>query len=368
MRIRKKQPKMIALIGIAVSFVAVGALSSISPPQDSVALPQDEDAISAESQNTESTNIADADEAISVKDEPRDAEIKSESVEIEKVDTPDAGTASAKDDESATIENVATVPQTNEPKIQPESPTTYRVLRVVDGDTIEIEINGTKEKVRFIGVDTPESVHPDASRNVEYGKIASDFTKDRLDGSNVTLELDVQERDRYGRILAYVYLNGTMFNKTLLEEGHAQVAMYPPNVKYVDDFTKLQESARNAKKGIWQYESSLAETESAPTENVPPQTIVSNILSGVTVVSVPDVVHHNEDVTVTIIGKPNTEYRLRVFYKSESTADGLGAKTSDGEGRVSWTWQIGGRTSEGNAYATITEGDGTMRIDFTVKI
>lgn len=127
----------------------------------------------------------------------------------------------------------------------------YEVLRVIDGDTILISYNGIKEKVRLIGIDTPESVHPDENRNVEFGKTASDYTKSKLEGKEVSLEFDVQERDKYGRLLAYVYLDGIMFNKTLLKEGYAKLATYPPNVKYVEEFTKIQEKARENKVGIW---------------------------------------------------------------------------------------------------------------------
>jgi len=128
----------------------------------------------------------------------------------------------------------------------------YDVVRVVDGDTIVVNYNGTNEKVRLIGVDTPESVHVDKSKNTEEGVKVSDYTKSQLTGKKVALELDVQERDKYGRILAYVYLDGVMYNKTLLEIGYAKVATYPPNVKYVDEFTKIQEKARENKVGLWQ--------------------------------------------------------------------------------------------------------------------
>jgi len=127
----------------------------------------------------------------------------------------------------------------------------YKVTRVVDGDTIIVDVNGTKERIRLIGVDTPESVHPDANKNTEYGKIASEYTKSILEGKSVYLEYDVEERDRYGRVLAYVYLDGEMFNKTLLSEGHAVIATFPPNVKYVDDFVELQKIARAEGKGLW---------------------------------------------------------------------------------------------------------------------
>ena len=128
----------------------------------------------------------------------------------------------------------------------------FRVVRVVDGDTIVIDYNGTQEKVRLIGVDTPESVHSDASKNTPYGKIASDYTKKQLTGKTVELEFDVQERDKYGRLLAYVYLDGKMYNKTLLEEGHAKVATFPPNVKYVEEFQQIEKQAQIAQVGMWE--------------------------------------------------------------------------------------------------------------------
>jgi len=127
----------------------------------------------------------------------------------------------------------------------------YPVTRVVDGDTIVVAIAGEENKVRLIGIDTPESVHPDDTRNIPYGKISSEFTRNALEGQLVYLEYDVEPNDQYGRILAYVWLDGVMFNKTLLIEGHAVLATYPPNVRYVDEFTELQTQARNDGKGLW---------------------------------------------------------------------------------------------------------------------
>lgn len=138
--------------------------------------------------------------------------------------------------------------------------TTYKVVRVVDGDTIKVNFNGIEESLRMIGIDTPESVHPDGSKNTEAGKIASEYTKSMIEGKEVTLEFDVQERDKYGRLLAYVWLGNTMFNKTLLQEGYAQVSTYPPNIKYVNDFVALERIARENKKGLWQYEEPIDPT------------------------------------------------------------------------------------------------------------
>lgn len=135
----------------------------------------------------------------------------------------------------------------------PTKPTkqTHKVLRVVDGDTIIVNYNGEEERLRLIGIDTPESVHPTKSKNVEEGKIASNYAKGMLEGKHVVIEFDVQQRDHYGRLLGYVYLGDKMFNKALLEQGYAQLATYPPNVKYVDDFKRLQTVARENKMGFW---------------------------------------------------------------------------------------------------------------------
>lgn len=144
---------------------------------------------------------------------------------------------------------------------------TYKVTAVTDGDTIEVLMNGKAEKVRLIGVDTPETVHP--TKEVQaYGKEASDYAKVQLNGKMVNLELDVQDRDRYGRLLAYVWVGEVMFNEKLVAEGYAQVSTYPPNVKYVDKFVAAQTKARNAKKGLW----SLPESVRQPAPSTPAAT------------------------------------------------------------------------------------------------
>lgn len=126
-----------------------------------------------------------------------------------------------------------------------------KVVRVVDGDTFVIKYNGKDEKVRLIGVDTPESVHPDEKKNTGFGEQVSDFSKKMLSGKNIEIEFDVQQRDKYGRLLAYVYLDGQMYNKLLLEKGYAKLATYPPNVKYVENFTVIQKQARQNNVGLW---------------------------------------------------------------------------------------------------------------------
>ena len=124
------------------------------------------------------------------------------------------------------------------------------VTRVVDGDTIEVQVDGKEYKVRYIGVDTPETVDP--RRPVGYfGKEASVKNKELVEGKTVRLEKDVSDTDRYGRLLRYVYVGETMINLELIRLGYAKAATYPPDVKYVSIFLDAEREARNAGRGLW---------------------------------------------------------------------------------------------------------------------
>lgn len=103
----------------------------------------------------------------------------------------------------------------------------------------------------MIGIDTPESVHKDQSRNTEEGALVSEYMKDYLDGKSVYLEFDVGMRDKYDRVLAYVYLDNVMINKMLIETGYARIMTIQPNVKYCDDLVELQRQAKNNDQGFW---------------------------------------------------------------------------------------------------------------------
>ncbi len=119
--------------------------------------------------------------------------------------------------------------------------------RVVDGDTILLTGG---ERVRYIGIDTPETKHP--TKPVEaFGREASAYNDRLVSGNRVRLEYDVERRDRYGRLLAYVYVGDTMVNAALAGEGFAQTATYPPNVRYVHLFAAVQSVARAEHKGLW---------------------------------------------------------------------------------------------------------------------
>lgn len=134
------------------------------------------------------------------------------------------------------------------------------VARVIDGDTIVLKKLG---KVRYIGVNTPETKHP--LKGVEYyGAEATEFNKKLVSGKQVKIILDVQERDKYGRVLGYVYV-GPKFevfvNAELVKQGYATVSTYPPNVRFVDLFLKLQREAREKERGLWGEPSSAPASE-----------------------------------------------------------------------------------------------------------
>jgi len=122
--------------------------------------------------------------------------------------------------------------------------------RVIDGDTIIVEIDGKQERVRLIGVDTPETVHP--SKPVEYfGKEASEFTKRMVEGKKVRLEFDWQKRDKYGRLLAYVYLpDGTFLNAEIIKQGYGFAYTRFP-FKYLEEFRQYEREARENSRGLW---------------------------------------------------------------------------------------------------------------------
>lgn len=129
----------------------------------------------------------------------------------------------------------------------------YEVKRVDDGDTIEIFRYGRKEKVRFIGIDTPETVDP---RKVVqcFGKEASAKTKQLLTGKTVRIEFDpiVGERDKYDRLLAYVWLGSELINLALLREGYAHEYTYRSQIyKYQSDFKQAEAGARQSEAGLW---------------------------------------------------------------------------------------------------------------------
>jgi micrococcal nuclease len=126
------------------------------------------------------------------------------------------------------------------------------LVKVVDGDTIDVRVDGTKERVRLIGIDTPETKKPNTPVQC-YGPEASAFTTSLLPvGTALYLERDVEARDKYDRLLAYVYLtDGTFVNLQIIDQGYAHVLTIPPNVAHADEFLQGARDARAAGAGLW---------------------------------------------------------------------------------------------------------------------
>jgi micrococcal nuclease len=127
-------------------------------------------------------------------------------------------------------------------------------VHVVDGDTVHVRLGERVEKVRYIGINTPEVQHPERGEE-PGGRAATEVNRRLVEARPVRLEPDVQQRDRYGRLLAYVWVNGPggelMVNAELVRLGYAQVMTVPPNVRHAELFRKLQADAREPRRGLW---------------------------------------------------------------------------------------------------------------------
>ena len=140
------------------------------------------------------------------------------------------------------------------------------VIKIIDGDTLWVRYGGQREKVRLIGIDTPESkVSTKAKREAQktgqdieaiitMGKMATKYVSSLIEpGHKVTIEFDVQQMDRYGMLLGYVYLsNGKMLNEEVIKAGYANVLTISPNFKYKDKFLKALKEARKRQRGLWE--------------------------------------------------------------------------------------------------------------------
>lgn len=129
-----------------------------------------------------------------------------------------------------------------------ENPGFAIVERVVDGDTVRL---ATGETVRYIGIDTPETVKPNTEVEC-FGKEASEKNRALVSGEKVRMQKDVSDMDRYGRLLRYVFLeDGTLVNEVLVREGYAFASSFPPDIAMQEAFREAERSARQNKKGLW---------------------------------------------------------------------------------------------------------------------
>ena len=157
---------------------------------------------------------------------------------------------------SPKLEQATSLPPNNEDLEATESESTPdiytkgRVLDIVDGDTIEVVVEGKACKVKYIGIDCPDTAHPTKPAQW-FGREACEKNSELVFGKMVGLEKDISETDRYGRLLRYVWLDDMMINAELIRLGYAQVATYPPDVKYQSLFLRLESEARAEWRGLW---------------------------------------------------------------------------------------------------------------------
>lgn len=149
---------------------------------------------------------------------------------------------------SLTAGNTAELKQkTEKPSVTPVLRQNVNVVRVIDGDTIEIEGG---QKVRYIGMDAPETVDWQKAIGC-FGEEASLENKKLVEGKEIEMEKDISETDKYGRLLRYVWQNGTMINETLVRGGYARLETIPPDVKYGQVFLAAENEARKKGLGLW---------------------------------------------------------------------------------------------------------------------
>jgi len=173
-----------------------------------------------------------------------------------------------------------------------------RVNKVVDGDTIELE---SGQKIRYIGIDTPESVDP--GKPVEcFSEEAAKKNRDLVEGKEIRLETDISDKDRYGRLLRYVWINDSLINEILVREGYAKSSTYPPDVKYQERFNQAEKLAREEEKGLWGNICSPNPTYSPTTKptNTPKPTNIPTVKPAVQVI-------HTEPSLVPYVA-PTTYY------------------------------------------------------------
>lgn len=248
-----------------------------------------------------------------------------------------------------------------------ESARPVTVRRAVDGDTVELT-DGTK--VRLIGVNTPESVDP--RRPVEYmGKEASAFTAQLLGGKEVILEPGRQPTDRYGRLLAWLWLpDGRFVNGLLVLEGYAQVATYADNPDHADLLRRCQREAQEAGRGLW-ADGAGADTADAGQSGTDPAAAGEAVSPGaaapLSIVRQPGSVARGDVAQVTVQAPPGADCTITVSYRGgPSSAQGLEPKQAGTDGRLTWRWAVGSKTTLGTWPVTITCGAASVETTVTV--
>jgi micrococcal nuclease len=247
----------------------------------------------------------------------------------------------ASTDNKTSVQSTRAVSKAPEIETQPEKPKAgvelYRVVKVIDGDTIDLDINGQTERIRLIGMDTPETVDP--RKTVEcFGKEASNKAKEMLTAKSVKIAADPTQdnRDKYKRLLRYVYLeDGTNFNKLMISEGYAHEYTYYVPYQLQVEFKAAQKDAEENERGLWSPSSCGGDTS---TSSLPVQSSSTSAARGAASPSVSSNSNCNPNYTPCI---PNASYDLDCgdlsvsvhvvgtdVYRLDRDGDGYGCETN----------------------------------------
>jgi len=214
--------------------------------------------------------------------------------------------------------------------------TGYAVTRVIDGDTIEVEIDGELKLVRYIGINTPEVDSP-YTREEPYGPAATAANKALVEGRRVRLEKDVSETDSLDRLLRYVYVDDLFVNAEMVRLGLARSIAYPPDTLHQGELDQLESQARAEGRGLW-AESAAGDQAGLFLE----------------IVSVSSPVKAGDKAALTASTSPGANCQITVNYKSgPSKAKGLDPQTAGSDGRVTWSWTVGSKTTPGQWKITV---------------
>jgi micrococcal nuclease len=263
----------------------------------------------------------------------------------------------------------------------------FDVVDVVDGDTVKVRLaNSQVETVRLIGIDTPEVVDPRTPVQC-FGREASARAKELLSGQRVRVEQDPTQdtRDRYGRLLAYIWLeDGTLVNKQMIADGYAVEYTYDRPYQYQADFKAAQQQARDAQRGLWapdtcngditQPARNVVTPTTRPAPNAPAAppsaTPGSTGAPGTGAVQIVSALGARPGGTASITAKAPPGASCSIAYTTPagtpSTAQGLVPKTADSAGNVSWTWSIGTATRPGTGTVAVSCNGATARSSITI--
>ena len=257
------------------------------------------------------------------------------------------------------------------------------VVEVVDGDTIKVRLaNGRVDTVRYIGIDTPETKDPRTSVEC-FGAEAAAKNAELVGGRVVELEKDISERDRYNRLLRYVWVAGDdgnerHANEELVKWGFAAASSYPPDVRYQERFGGLQRAAQTQKIGLWGSCASAhaplpvaAPSPSAPAASaapIAPPAAPVQPSGGVTFTSVVGG-SPNGTASVTVQTAPGASCSITYVTPAGtvSEAQGLTTRAADGNGRASWSWKIGSSTRPGTGSVTVRCGGASATAPITIR-